>query len=596
MKYLGIAIVALVCLLSCKQETEPLPILEEDERYNVAFDSLLVNYNKDFLKLHPLVATQIGDTLYNDTLPNILSERYRVQLTNFCEDYQRRLNNYKENTMSVDQIISRRLIAWECEMTLVELGFPTHLVPLNQFSSLHHTMAQLAAGTGGQPFKTARDYENWTKRVSNYVEWIKSALVRMDEGIKKGHVLPKTLVVKLSSQLKDFANPKIEEHILYKPYDQIPPTISSEKAQELKDNYAILLKDKVIPTYKQLYEFVTTEYLKKSRNSSGLSDLPRGKELYNHYVKYYTTTDLTADQIHEQGLKEVKRIKEEMKSVMKEVGFQGTLKEFNNHIRDLDELKPFNSPEAVVANFNSIHQRIKPNLDKLFSIEPKTDFVVKRTESFREASASAGYVPGSLDGSIPGTFYVPIPDYRNYNTFTDESLFLHEAIPGHHYQVSLQQENDSLPAFRRYSWYSSYGEGWALYCESLGKELGLYEDPYQYYGKLSAEMHRAIRLVVDTGIHAKGWSREKAIEYSLENEASSLESIESEVERYMAIPGQALSYKIGELKIKELRRKAKKKLGSKFDISEFHTKVLESGSLPLKLLEEKINNWIRLNE
>tara|TARA_B000000532_G_C18862319_1_gene404670 strand:- start:1173 stop:1895 length:723 start_codon:yes stop_codon:yes gene_type:complete len=233
-----------------------------------------------------------------------------------------------------------------------------------------------------------------------------------------------------------------------------------------------------------------------------------------------------------------------------------------------------------------------PYVNNLFELQPKTKFEVRRTEAFREASAAAQYNPGSLDGTRPGIFYVPIPNVKKYNTYSDEDLFLHEAIPGHHYQISLQQENELLPSFRKDLWYSSYGEGWALYAESLGSELGLYKDPYQYFGMLSAEIHRAIRLVVDTGIHSKGWSREKAIEYSLNNEAESKESIISEIERYMANPGQALSYKIGQLKIQELRDNAQKVLGEKFDIKVFHRKILESGCIPLQLLEQKIVNWI----
>jgi uncharacterized protein (DUF885 family) len=253
---------------------------------------------------------------------------------------------------------------------------------------------------------------------------------------------------------------------------------------------------------------------------------------------------------------------------------------------------PFKSAEEVIANFNKIHERMKPNLKKLFELTPKTPFEVRRTEAFREASASAEYNPGLPDGSRPGVFYVPVPDAKEYNTVSDESLFLHEAIPGHHYQISLQQENDALPEFRKNLWYSAYGEGWALYTESLGKELGLYTDPYQYFGMLSAEMHRAIRLVVDTGLHSKGWTREQAIQYSLDHEAESEESITAEIERYMAGAGQALSYKIGQLKIRELRSKAEKEMGDKFSIREFHKLVLESGCVPLKLLEDKINAWI----
>jgi uncharacterized protein (DUF885 family) len=274
------------------------------------------------------------------------------------------------------------------------------------------------------------------------------------------------------------------------------------------------------------------------------------------------------------------------------VGYEGDLKSFFNHVRSLEKLIPFTDPQQVVDNFNAIHKKMKSRVDALFELQPKTKFEVRRTEAFREASASAEYSPGSLDGTRPGIFYVPIPDVTQYNVFSDEDLFLHEAIPGHHFQISLQQENTALPSFRKSLWYSSYGEGWALYCESLGKELGLYDDPYQYFGMLSAEMHRAIRLVVDTGIHTQGWSREKAIQYSLDNEAESEASIISEIERYMANPGQALSYKIGQLKILELRKKATETLGDGFDIKEFHAKVLESGCIPLQLLENKINSWI----
>ena len=257
---------------------------------------------------------------------------------------------------------------------------------------------------------------------------------------------------------------------------------------------------------------------------------------------------------------------------------------------------PFSEPQEVIDNFNAIYERMKPQLSRLFNKVPKTAFEVRRTEAFREASASAEYNPGSQDGSRPGIFYVPIPSVTEYNVFSDEDLFLHEAIPGHHYQTSLTQENTELPAFRRNLWYSAYGEGWALYSESLGKELGLYEDPYQYFGMLSAEMHRAIRLVVDTGIHSKGWSRERAIQYSLENEAESEASIVAEIERYMAIPGQALSYKVGQLKIRELRARAERELDDDFEVKAFHDLVLEGGCLPLAVLETRVDAWIDSEE
>jgi uncharacterized protein (DUF885 family) len=274
------------------------------------------------------------------------------------------------------------------------------------------------------------------------------------------------------------------------------------------------------------------------------------------------------------------------------MGFKGDIKAFFESVRNSPAQMPFTDPQQVIDNFNRIKERINVTLNQVFDLKPKADFVVRRTEAFREASASAEYVPGTKDASRPGIFYVPIPDVTTYNKYSDEALFLHEAIPGHHYQLSLQQENTALPEFLHPESMGVFVEGWALYAESLGTELGLYEDPVQYFGMLSMEMHRAIRLVVDTGIHSKGWTREQAIQYSLDHEAESEDAIIAEIERYMATPGQAVSYKIGQLKIRELRTRAETKLGDKFSIKEFHNQVLNSGSLPLVLLEEKIDKWI----
>jgi uncharacterized protein (DUF885 family) len=337
---------------------------------------------------------------------------------------------------------------------------------------------------------------------------------------------------------------------------------------------------------------MAAEYSDAARTSSGISAVEGGKNYYAHAIKKYTTTEMSAEEINQLGLDEVARIGNEMNKIKEQVGFTGDLKHFFDHVRNRKELMPFRDPQEVIDNFYAIRDKMMPQVNKLFELQPKTPFEVRRTEAFREASASAEYNPGSLEVGRAGIFYVPIPKVEKYNMYSDEDLFLHEAIPGHHFQISLQQENTNLPSFRKNLWYSAYGEGWALYTESLGKELGLYEDPYQYFGMLGAEMHRAIRLVVDTGLHAKGWSREKAIQYSLDNEAESEPSIISEIERYMANPGQALSYKIGQLKIRELRKRAETELGKDFDIRVFHRIVLESGCIPLSYLEDKINAWI----
>jgi uncharacterized protein (DUF885 family) len=394
-------------------------------------------------------------------------------------------------------------------------------------------------------------------------------------------------------QIEDLSNPDLKNNLFYSPLKQFPADFSEEARQKLTADYSKMITEKLIPSLTRLHRYISSDYLAASRKTTGINDIANGEKYYNYLVRKYTTTNLTPDEIHTIGLKEVARILAEMEKVKKEVGFKGDIKEFFNHVRDRKELMPFTKPQQVIDNFNAIYEKMKPNLEQLFDLKPKTAFEVKQTEAFREASASAEYNQGSLDGTRPGVFYVPIPDVTQYNIYADEDLFLHEAIPGHHYQISLQQEDTTLPSFRKTIWFTAYGEGWALYTESLGKELGLYQDPYQYFGMLSAEMLRAVRLVVDTGMHTKGWTREKAIQYSLDNEAEPLQSIIAEIERYMAIPGQAVSYKIGQLKIRELRSKAENKMGKKFNVKEFHNQVLETGCVPLKVLEDKIDLWIK---
>ena len=550
------------------------------------------NYYQESLKLYPLQATSQGDLRYNDFLPNDLSDEFRKKEKEFYTFYKSQLNNFPDHTLNENDLLSKKVLLWECDLSLKRLTFNEQYTPINQMWTLQLTIGQYAAGLSAQPFKTVKDYNNWLKRIDDYLIWLETAEERMRQGIKNEIVLPKSLIKKVIPQLKTILNPDLNQNLFFSPARQFPESFSDKDKSILTEKYTEMVLNKIIPAYKKLSDFMSDQYLDAGRSSSGISAFEDGSDYYNYSIKLYTTTELTADEIHNIGLKEVAKISSEMEKIKTKVGFNGDLKSFFNHVRELDELIPFNEPQEVIDNFNKIHQKMTPQVNKLFGLQPKTPFEVRRTESFREASASAEYNPGSLDGTRPGIFYVPIPNIKEYNYFSDEDLFLHEAIPGHHYQISLQQENTSLPSFRKSLWYSSYGEGWALYSESLGEELGLYDDPYQYFGMLSAEMHRAIRLVVDTGLHTKGWSREKAIQYSLDNEAESEAGITSEIERYMANPGQALSYKIGQLKIRELRSIAEQKLGDKFDIKLFHEKVLESGCIPLQLLEEKINKWV----
>ncbi|WP_324025755.1 DUF885 domain-containing protein [Maribacter sp. BPC-D8] len=562
--------------------------------HNIGFITLLAHYYDDGLKLNPLNATSQGDNRYNDTLPNFLSDSYKKELVNYYQTYLEKAEKFDNAQLSESELMSKAILKWECEVNLEGLAFEQY-TPIDQMWSTNLMMGQLAGGTSAQPFKTTDDYINWSKRLEDYEVWLHSAKSKMEAGIKAKNVLPKSLIKKVLPQLASVANTELEENLFYTPTKNFPADFSDADKQRLTEVYTAVITNKIIPAYKELHDFMATEYLNAGRETSGIQGVPDGDAYYAHQIKLYTTTNMTAAEIHEIGLKEVARISAEMEAVKKQVGFKGDLKAFFTEVRNKKELMPFKDPQEVVDNFNAIHKKMMPKVNALFSKQPKTPFEVRRTEAFREASASAEYNPGSLDGTRPGIFYVPIPDVNSYNTYSDEDLFLHEAIPGHHFQVSLTQENEDLPQFRKTLWYSAYGEGWALYTESLGKELGLYTDPYQYFGMLGAEMHRAVRLVVDTGLHSKGWSREKAIQYSLDNEAESEAGITAEIERYMANPGQALSYKIGQLKIMELRAKAEASLGKDFDIKVFHEKVLELGCVPLALLEEQIMNWINAN-
>ena len=568
-------------LTSCKSE---------DKKQD--FSGLTKNYFDDKNAMNPLDATQSGQNQYNDQLQFEMTDSFRKSQAAFFDKYQTALHNITVEDLSEEEKNSYEIIKWEVEIGRDLLKQPTNLLPVHQFWGTHLTMGQFAGGTGAQPFKTEKDYTNFLKRMDKYAVWIDSAMVYMKKGLDKGVVLPKSLTVKLIPQFAEMATPNIEDNLFYSSIKLMPASFPDSIKEDLTAKYTATINTKLIPQYKKMADFLNKEYLPASRTTSGIGSLPFGKELYAAYVKQWTTTEMTPEAIHELGLKEVARLTAEMEKVKTQVGFKGTLLQFFEEVRNKKELKPFTKPEEVITNFQSIYTRIKPNVDKLFALQPKTKFEIRRTEAFREQTASAEYNQGTADGTRPGIFYVPIPDVANYNMYGDEDLFLHEAIPGHHFQISLQQENESLPDFRKFNWFGAYGEGWALYTESLGKELGLYQDPYQYFGMLGNEMHRAVRLVVDTGLHSKGWTREQAIKYSLENEAESEASIIPEIERYMAIPGQALSYKIGQLKIMELRKKAETKMGPTFDIKKFHEKILESGVMPLALLEKKINAWI----
>lgn len=556
------------------------------------FNQILDEYYEASLKLYPVNATFEGDSRFNDSYPNYLSDDVQQAMLAHYKKYQGLVSALDESKLNETEKMTKAVFDWEMQMNIDGFKFPSDLTPLDQMWTDHLTFGQLASGKSAQPFETVEDYDKWLQRVDDYLAWLASTETKMREGMQTGWVLPKSLIKKVVPQLSSMMSTDLDSHLFYQPVLNFPDDLAQDEQDRLTSAFKSMVLEKVIPTYTKVHDFMAGEYLEAGRDSSGVNVLDGGADYYQHQIKLYTTTNMTADEIHELGLSEVARIRGEMEKVKQQVGYEGDLRSFFDHVRNNKDLMPFTTPEEVIEYNNEIYQRMKAQVDKLFSEQPTTGFEVRRVEAFREKSSAAHYNPGSLDGTRPGIFYTPIPDASRYNIYDSESLFLHEAIPGHHFQISLTQESTELPKFRKTLWYSGYGEGWALYTESLGKELGLYTDPYQYFGMLSAEMHRAIRLVVDTGIHAKGWTREQAIEYSVANEAEPLDSIEREIERYMANPGQALSYKIGQLKIRELRSYAEAQLGNAFDIAEFHKQVLSTGCVPLALLENKIKRWV----
>ena len=601
MKHRLIFIMLVLLAFGCKEETSKVV-----ESEIVSIDIIFDDYYKFKDRINPIEATKGGNYEYNDYIANYISDDYQKDLIENYTHFLKVLTEFDSSGLSEADLLSMKVMQWDCEVKLeglnndiVTMASPIYnlpsfeLMPLFQIQSLHLYVAQLAAGGSVQPFKTVEDYDNWLKRVDDYLSFLDTSISMMKEGMSKNIVLPTVLTHKMIPQLDEFILNPVNEHLFYKPILSMPESINEEDRTRISADYSTMIINKLKPKYTEFKQFLVNEYLPVCRETSGIGALPNGQETYNYLIKLHTTTNMTADEIHELGKSEVARILVEMEAAKNKIGFEGDIKAFFEFVRNSPEQMPFNDPQQVIDNFNSIKERINMTLNQVFELKPKADFVVRRTEAFREASASAEYVPGTKDASRAGIFYVPIPDVEKYNKFTAEALFLHEAIPGHHYQLSLQQENTELPEFLHPESMGVFVEGWALYAESLGTELGLYKDPIQYFGMLSMEMHRAIRLVVDTGIHSKGWTREEAIQYSLDNEADSEESVIAEIERYMATPGQALSYKIGQLKIRELRTKAESKLGDTFSITEFHNQVLNSGSLPLVLLEEKIDNWIK---
>jgi uncharacterized protein (DUF885 family) len=556
------------------------------------FQKMLDFYYEDVLKLNPTAATFKGDNRYNDQIENPISADYRKQSNALLNRYLDSLKRYNFAKLSTSDQLSYQIFEYELQNRLEGARFDTYLTPVSQMQDFRISFSQMGSGAGIHPFKTVKDYDDFLKRMNGFVAWTDTAISNMKKGMKLGVVQPRVLMVKVIPQLKAVITDSAKNSMFYKPITNMPTTFSSEDKARLSRAYENAINTLINPTYKKLLAFIEKEYLPNTRESVGLSALPNGKEAYAFRVKSWTTTNISPNEVFDLGMSEVTRIRKEMEAIKNEVAFKGDLKAFFEYMSTDPKFFRFKTEAEVTAAFQQIYDKMKPHLTKQFNMVPKTPFEIRPIEKYRAATSAAHYMTGTPDGSRPGVFYFPVLDATKYSYWRMEDLFLHEAIPGHHYERSLSTENLNLPGNQKVGGYGAYTEGWGLYAERLGKELGLYTDPYQRMGQLQGEMHRAVRLVVDAGLHSKGWTREQAVQFSLDNEPISEANAIQEIERYISMPGQALSYKVGELKILEMRSKAEKAMGKKFEVKNFHDQVLKDGAMPLTIFESKMNRWI----
>jgi uncharacterized protein (DUF885 family) len=558
-----------------------------DQRLNGLVDS----YFEEYLALNPVFATRIGDHRYDDRYAIDIGPEYLEKALATERRYLAALAYIDANGLSPAARLSYDVFKARRTVFIESARFPGELLPIDQFNNPAADLAVLGSGTGAHPFATAKDYRNFMSRMTAFQAWIEQAMVNMHAGAARGITQPRPLVEKVLPQLEALIVAQPEDSIFYKPLRSLPGDLEAAERGRLTQEYRATIV-KTLASHERLLVFMKNDYLPKARASVGWSALPGGREWYAFLVRLFTTTSMQPDAIHVLGLEEVARIEGEMNGVRQQVGFDGDLKAFFRYLKE-DPRFYFQNEADLLAGYRELKTRIGALLPKMFSDFPRADYEIRAVEPFRaQSAAGAFYERAAADGSRPGVFYVNTFDLKGQPRYGMETLSLHEAAPGHHFQLSIQQELTDLPRFRRFDFYTAYTEGWALYCESIGKELGLFTDPYQYYGRLNDEMLRAMRLVVDTGLHAKGWSREQAIRYMLEHSTLAESDAVAEVERYIAYPGQALGYKIGQLRISAMRARAEAAFGPKFDVKAFHSVVLRDGSVPIDVLDAKVDRWI----
>ena len=558
--------------------------------------ALFADADEAQLKRNPLSALFRGDMRYADRLGDYLTpafnEAERAAATGELADL-RKIDRAK---LSPTDRIAWDVFEYDRIQTLKgltpEILALTETRPINHFFGFHTFYPTLASGKTGIPFKTVLDYDNSLKRHADYVRLIDRAIAKFREGAANGVVETKLTIRNVIEQLDTQLKQGVEESPYWAPVAAMPASFSAADKARLTAQHRAAIADQIYPAHRRLRDYLAGEYLAQARDTVGLSQMKGGAPLYRQLIESTTTLPLTADYLHGLGLSEVARITKALKGVKKEVGFKGTMPEFFAYIRTDPQFKR-PTREALTARYYEIGKLVDAKVGDYFKVLPKSPLQIRPYEEFREKFEAGGsYQSGTPDGSRPGTFYFNAYDLPSRTTPGEVTLYLHEGAPGHHFQISLAQENTALPAFMRFGGNTAYAEGWGLYAETLGYEMGLFKDPWARQGTLDDEMLRAMRLVVDTGIHAKGWTRDRAIEYMLANSSMGRTDATAEIERYIAIPSQALAYKVGALTIQRLRKKAQDALGRKFDIREFHNQVLGTGGLPMPVLERKIDDWI----
>ena len=577
-------------------EAAKIPPVAQQSAHDRLFQ-LFKDSDEGHLKRNPLEAILRGDMRYADRLGDNISDAYYAAEKAAAEQDLAALHAIPRGQLNATDQLAYDVFDYTTKDTLrglqPDLLALTEVRPLNHFFGLHTFYPTFASGQGGAPFNTLADYENNLKRHKDFVTYIDRAIGRFKQGEQSGVVETKLTVNNMIEQLNTQLAQKPEDSPYFAPVKTFPAAIAAADRARLTSEYRAAITDELYPAITRLRDFLKTEYLGHARDRVGLMYMPGGDKLYRYLVQSTTTTDMTPEQIHRLGLSEVARITGEFGKVKKEVGFKGTLPQFFDYMRTSPKFQP-KSRESLTQDFYNLKKKVDAQIPRFFSLVPKTPLVIRPYEPFREKFEAGGsYESGTPDGKRPGTFFFNAYDLPSRSTWEETTLFLHEGEPGHHFQISLAQENDALPAFMRFGGNTAYAEGWALYSETLGYDMGFYNaDPYARFGTLNDEMLRAMRLVVDTGIHTKGWTRDQAITYMLSHSGMSKTDATAEVERYIAIPSQATAYKVGALTIQRLRREAQAALGPKFDIREFHAQVLDSGALPMKILEDKIHRWI----